>query len=35
MGVKVTVMGKGKIASQSVAPGTELGKGATVVLELS
>lgn len=35
MGVKVTVTGRGKIASQSVAPGTELAKGVTVVLELS
>lgn len=35
MGVKVTVTGKGKIAAQSVPPGTELGKGVTVMLELS
>ncbi len=35
MGVKVTVTGKGKIAAQSVPPGTELGKGVTVLLELS
>lgn len=35
MGVKVTVTGKGKIAAQSVAPGTELSKGISVVLELS
>ncbi len=35
MGVKVTVTGKGKIAAQSVPPGTELGKGITVLLELS
>jgi len=35
MGVKVTVTGKGKIAAQSVPPGTELAKGVTVLLELS
>jgi cell division protein FtsI (penicillin-binding protein 3) len=35
MGVKVSVKGKGKIISQSVAPGTTLGKGITVMLELS
>ncbi len=35
MGVKVGVIGKGKIVTQSVAPGTTLGKGITVILELS
>ncbi|MBN8688486.1 MAG: transpeptidase family protein [Chitinophagales bacterium] len=35
MGVKVTVTGKGKIAAQSIAPGTALVKGTTVLLELS
>ncbi len=35
MGVKVTVTGKGKIAAQSVPPGTELVKGVSVLLELS
>jgi cell division protein FtsI (penicillin-binding protein 3) len=35
MGVKVTVTGRGKIAAQSIAPGTELVKGVSVVLELS
>jgi cell division protein FtsI (penicillin-binding protein 3) len=35
MGLKVTVRGRGKIAMQSVAPGTSLAKGITVILELS
>jgi cell division protein FtsI (penicillin-binding protein 3) len=35
MGVKVSVKGKGKIISQSVAPGSALAKGITVLLELS
>ena len=35
MGVKISVKGKGKIISQSVAPGTALAKGITVMLELS
>ena len=35
MGLKVAIRGKGKIAMQSVAPGTELSKGITVILELS
>jgi len=34
MGLKVTVKGKGKIATQSIAPGTALAKGVTVLLEL-
>ncbi len=35
MGVKVAVIGKGKINNQSIAPGTALPKGVTVMLELS
>jgi cell division protein FtsI (penicillin-binding protein 3) len=35
MGVKVTIKGKGKIITQSVAPGTALVKGIKVMLELS
>lgn len=35
MGLKVAVRGRGKIAVQSIAPGTALAKGITVVLELS
>lgn len=35
MGLKVTIRGKGKVAMQSVAPGTSLAKGITVILELS
>jgi len=35
MGLKVAIRGKGKITMQSVAPGTELSKGITVILELS
>ncbi len=35
MGIKVSVNGKGKVIYQSVAPGTLIGKGITVTLELS
>lgn len=35
MGLKVAIKGKGKIRMQSVAPGTALAKGITVILELS
>jgi cell division protein FtsI (penicillin-binding protein 3) len=35
MGVKVSVKGKGKVANQSVAPGSTVAKGAAVALELS
>jgi cell division protein FtsI (penicillin-binding protein 3) len=35
MGVKVAVRGRGKITMQSVAPGTALAKGVTIILELS
>jgi cell division protein FtsI (penicillin-binding protein 3) len=35
MGLKVAIRGRGKVAIQSVAPGTALGKGITVLLELS
>ena len=35
MGVKVAVKGKGKIITQSIAPGNSLAKGITVMLELS
>jgi cell division protein FtsI (penicillin-binding protein 3) len=35
MGVKISAKGKGKIIAQSVAPGTVLAKGITVMLELS
>jgi cell division protein FtsI (penicillin-binding protein 3) len=35
MGLKISVKGKGKIVSQSIAPGTQLAKGLTVLLELS
>ncbi len=35
MGLKVAVKGKGKVTMQSVAPGTALAKGITVILELS
>jgi cell division protein FtsI (penicillin-binding protein 3) len=35
MGVKVAVRGKGKISVQSVAPGTQLARGVTVILDLS
>lgn len=35
MGLKVMVKGKGKVALQSVSPGTQFTKGVTVILELS
>lgn len=35
MGLKIAIKGKGKVSTQSVAPGTTLAKGVTVVLELS
>lgn len=35
MGLKVAIRGRGKVAMQSVAPGTALAKGITVILELS
>jgi cell division protein FtsI (penicillin-binding protein 3) len=35
MGMKVNIKGKGKVVSQSVAPGSTISKGATVSLELS
>ena len=35
LGLKVAVSGKGKINNQSIAPGTALAKGVTVMLELS
>ncbi len=35
MGLKVAIRGRGKIVMQSVAPGTALAKGITVILELS
>lgn len=35
MGLKVAIRGRGKVTMQSVAPGTTLGKGITVILELS
>ncbi len=35
MGLKVAIRGRGKVTMQSVAPGTALGKGITVILELS
>ncbi len=35
MGMKVSVKGKGKVTNQSVAPGSTVGKGIGVVLELS
>jgi len=35
MGLKVAVRGRGKIVLQSVAPGTSLVKGVTVILDLS
>ncbi len=35
MGVKISAKGKGRIISQSVAPGTTLAKGITILLELS
>jgi cell division protein FtsI (penicillin-binding protein 3) len=35
MGLKVAANGKGKVSSQSIAPGSALAKGVTVMLELS
>jgi cell division protein FtsI (penicillin-binding protein 3) len=35
MGVKVSVKGKGKVANQSMAPGSTVAKGTAVLLELS
>lgn len=35
MGLKVAIRGRGKITTQSVAPGTALAKGITIILELS
>lgn len=35
MGVKVSVKGRGKVANQSIAPGSTVAKGVAVVLELS
>ncbi len=35
MGLKVAIRGRGKITMQSVAPGTALAKGLTIILELS
>jgi len=35
LGIKVSVKGKGKVANQSIPPGSALGKGQTVMLELS
>jgi len=35
MGVKVSVIGRGKVANQSIAPGSTVTKGVAVVLELS
>jgi cell division protein FtsI (penicillin-binding protein 3) len=35
IGLKVNVKGKGKVINQSIAPGTALAKGISVVLELS
>jgi cell division protein FtsI (penicillin-binding protein 3) len=35
MGLKVAANGKGKVSSQSIAPGAALAKGVTVMLELS
>ena len=35
MGLKVAIRGRGKITMQSVAPGSSLAKGITVILELS
>jgi cell division protein FtsI (penicillin-binding protein 3) len=34
MGLKVSVNGKGKVSTQSIAPGSSLAKGLTVMLEL-
>jgi cell division protein FtsI (penicillin-binding protein 3) len=35
MGLKVAINGKGKVKNQSIAPGSSLAKGLTVILELS
>ena len=35
MGLKVAIRGRGKITMQSVAPGTALAKGLTIILELT
>jgi cell division protein FtsI (penicillin-binding protein 3) len=35
MGLKVSIKGRGKVTMQSVAPGTALARGITVILELS
>ena len=35
LGLKVTVSGKGKVNTQSLAPGTQIGKGQAVQLQLS
>ena len=35
MGLKVSVSGRGKVSSQSIAAGTRLVKGLTVLIELS
>jgi cell division protein FtsI (penicillin-binding protein 3) len=35
IGLKVNVKGKGKVMAQSIAPGTALSKGISVLLELS
>jgi cell division protein FtsI (penicillin-binding protein 3) len=35
MGVKVAVKGRGKVSAQSIAPGSNVAKGTSVVLELS
>jgi cell division protein FtsI (penicillin-binding protein 3) len=35
MGVKVSVKGKGKVKAQSIAPGNNIAKGMSVLLELS
>ena len=35
MGVKVSVKGRGKVANQSIAPGSSVAKGVAVLLELS
>ena len=35
MGIKVSVRGRGKVYNQSVAPGSIIAKGTSVLLELS
>ena len=35
MGVKVSVKGRGKVSSQSIAPGSSVAKGVAILLELS